>query len=310
MLRKHGVKSLPDRVETTTIQQDKSIDVLARVDPDYVLLIEDKTGTKDHGGQLKRYYKAVIEGRTKLKSVNPENVYPIYLKTGNQSRAKDRQVEVAIEGFPRCYRVFNRSEFLAVLATYRGDHRALLDYRDHLERKENKTRSFRVWQEDTFNEWSWESWEGFFRYLEDGYKFDLDTWGYVSNRSGGFLCFEWNTIYVNGSGGPKLCLRLEVTPGKNLGKNQDRNRCLLCFKVHDVVKAKQGEWKKHWHKRIMAAGKGKVKRPRMMRVGNTMTVGHWSGKWLAFNNGKIDIDGTVANLRAAENILRSAAEST
>ena len=292
---------MPDRVETTTIQQDKSIDVLARVSPDHVLLIEDKTGTKDHGGQLKRYYKAVIEGRTKLGNVNPKNVFPIYLKTGNQSRAKDRQIEGAIDDFHRPYRVFNRSEFLAVLSTYDGDHRALLDYRDYLERKETKTCSFQCWQEDKRNEWSWESWEGFYQYLED--TLGAGGWEYLSNPSGGFLGFSWNYIRVNGNDGSRIYLQLEADI-----KNKKNRRYLLCFRVASGQKARRKELMQHWHKRILKAGGNKVRKPQRMRAGGSTAVAHWNGEWLEFGKERIDVVATVENCRSAERILRKAAE--
>ena len=297
LLREHGIESLLGRVETTTIQQDKSIDVLARVGPDYVLLIEDKTGTKDHGGQLKRYYEAVTKGHTKLGSVNPENVFPIYLKTGNQSRAKDRRIEGATEGYHRPYRVFNRTEFLAVLNTYGGDHHALLDYRDYLSRKENKTRDFRCWQEDKRNEWSWESWDGFYQYLED--TLNAGDWGYVANPSGGFLGFWWNFIRVNGNGGPRIYLQLEA--------DIRNKRYLLCFRVSHVPKAQRQELIRHWHKRIIKAGGNKVRKPARMRAGGSSAVAHWNGEWLAFGKEGIDLVATVENLKFAGRILREAA---
>ena len=297
LLRSHGVETLPDRIETKIFQQDKGIDVLARISPDHLLLIEDKTGTQDHSGQLKRYYELVIQGKTKLQEADKENVYPIYLKTGNQPLYKDKKIEKRQEGFSRWYKVFNRTEFLDVLRTYKGNHQALVDYRDHLERWERSTNSFLKYQR---TKWSWKSWEGFFRYLEEEHGFKARYWGYVSNKSGGFLCFEWNAIHVNGNGngGPNLCLRLEVNPGK-----KEDSSYLLCFKVHNVAKAKQQKWKWRWHKRIIAVSRGRVKRPRVMRVGNTMTVGHWDGDWLAFSNGKINLADTIANLRKAEVIL-------
>ena len=298
LLREHGELSLPKRIEATIYQQDKSIDVLATLGTDHVLLIEDKTGTKDHGDQLKRYYEHVIRGRTRLKGVSKDKVFPIYLKTGNQSRQKDRKIEGATEGFYRPYRVFNRSEFLDVLRSYQGNHQALIDYRDYLECRERRTHGFREWKKEKRAQWSWESWEGFYQYLED--TLGVGNWSYVANPSGGFIGFWWNFIRVNGNGGPQIYLQLEA--------DLKKNRHLLCFKVCDAPKPRRRELKSKWYKRIREAGGGKVKRPRVMRSGGSMTVGHWEGEWLAFSsNGKIDLPGTVANLNEAKCILRSAA---
>ena len=299
LLRDHGESSLPERIDTTICRQEKGIDVLAVLGANHVLLIEDKTGTKDHGNQLKRYYEHVTKGRTRLGEVREETVFPIYLKTGNQSRSKDKKIEGANEGYYRPYRVFNRGEFLGVLRQYEGNHPILKDYRDYLERWENSTNSFRNWKQEERPQWSWASWEGFYRYLECN--LDVRDWSYVANPSGGFLGLWWNYIRVNGDGGPQIYLQLEASPKKK--------RHLLCFKVNNTPKASRREARLTWHKRIGEAGGDRVERPRVMRSGWTMTVGHWKGEWLAFDsNGEIDLPGTVANLKAAEQILRIAAE--
>ena len=300
LLDKHGASSLPERITTTIHQQDKSIDVLARVSPPgHVLLIEDKTGTRDHSDQLRRYYKHVIDGRTRLGDVTEKDVYPIYLKTGNQSRATDRRIERATESLPRAYKVFNRSDFLDVLRSYRGAHQALLDFLDYLERRQNSFKGFRDWKRDQQSKWSWESWEGFYQYLDC--KLRGANWSYVANRSGGFIGFWWNFIRVSENGGPQIYLQLEADL-----KNE---RYLLCFKVCDVPKARRQKLKWKWHKRILEAGSERVIKPRVMRAGKTMTVGHWNGEWLAFSDGKIDLPSTVENLKGAEKILQRAFEN-
>lgn len=298
LLRKHGTSALPERITTTIHQQEKSIDVLARVmRPEHVLLIEDKTGTKDHGDQLRRYYKDVIEGRTRLGNVSESDVYPIYLKTGNQSRCKDRQIESTTADFYRPYRVFDRSDFLGVLRSYDGNHQSITDYRDYIERRDISTSGFREWKQKKRPKWSWESWEGFYRYLEG--KLEGCNWGYVPNPSGGFIGFWWKFIHVNGSSGPQIYLQLEA--------DLKNKRYSLCFRVCDTPKERRQELKWHWHKRILEAGGVKVVKPAVMRGAKSMTVARWKGEWLAFKDGKIDLDGTVENLEEAERIVRRAA---
>ena len=161
-------------------QQDKYIDVLARVD-DHVLLIEDKTGTNPHGDQLGRYLDMVVSGKTSLGQVDGLNICPIYFKTGNQSIAADNEVEL------RGYKVFNRSDFLSVLEDYAGDNSALVDYRAYLQSWEDRTQSFRKWkQEDEYADWH--AWHGLYRELEERLfqpQFNgWHGWGYVPNRAG------------------------------------------------------------------------------------------------------------------------------
>ena len=202
----------------------------------------------------------------------------------------------ATKSFHRPYRVFGRNKFLKVLRSYKGNHQALRDYRDYLERWERSTSCFRHWKEDDQSAWSWASWEGFYQYLEDTLG-DGD-WRYVPNPSGGFVGFWWNSIPVNGSEGPEIYLQLEA--------DLKKRRHLLCFKVYSPEKKRWQELKWHWHKRILEAGDGRVERPRVMRAGSTSTVGHWKGEWIAFNNGTIDLSRTVANLRVGEQIISRA----
>ena len=76
---------LGDEVSVEICRQERNIDVLAHINDRYVLLIEDKRGTGAHDDQLQRYWKAVAGGNTVLGPVDPDDVYPIYFKTGNQA---------------------------------------------------------------------------------------------------------------------------------------------------------------------------------------------------------------------------------
>ncbi len=60
---------LEDEVKTEIYQQERRIDVLARINGKHVLLIEDKTGTKDHDKKLSRYYHDVVRGSTQIGKV-------------------------------------------------------------------------------------------------------------------------------------------------------------------------------------------------------------------------------------------------
>ena len=290
---------LPEEIATEIHQQDKSIDVLARINGKQVLLIEDKTGTGDHSGQLKRYYDHVAGGDTKklLGKTAPEDIYPIYFKTGNQSLADDRRIERTIEGV-NGYRVFNRENFLKVLNGHEGNNPILMDYRQYLQDVEDDTNGYKEWKKDSSK--SWHAWEGFFRCLECelGIEDDVEDapWGYVHNQSGGFLGFWWWP-----SGDSAVYLQIE-------GEEK------LCFKVYAKGESKEEKTrlKWDWHDRIMQAGnrqKQQVDRPQRMSIGGHMTVGIWKGEWLAFKDGKLDIPGTVKNLKRAESVLKAAANA-
>ena len=282
---------LQEEITTEIHPQHKGIDVLARINKKQVLLIEDKTGTKDHSGQLKRYYDHVAGGDTELGNIASEDIYPIYLKTGNQPRADDRRIENTIEGVDG-YRVFHRKDFLRVLNGYKGKNPILVDFRQYLQDREDDTNGYKDWSKDSPT--SPATWEGFFRCLECELG-DAD-WDYVNNPSGGFMGFWWDpfgdyTIYLQIENDEKLCFKVNAE-----GKSNEEK--------------KQLKW--DWHDRIMQAGnrqRQQIDKPRVMRIGNTMTVGIWREDWMAFKNGKLDIPGTVKNLKQAESVLRAAANS-
>ena len=141
LLQMHGA-SLGNEIEKMEIyRQEQHIDVLARVNNEHVLLIEDKTDTKDRGNQLEKCYQAVVRGKTRLGKVDDSLLHPIYLQTGNQPLADDHRIE-KIKG----YKVFNRKDFLNVLDSYEGSDSTLTDFKRHLQRLESQTNSYTEWK--------------------------------------------------------------------------------------------------------------------------------------------------------------------
>ena len=283
---------LEDEVKTEIHQQDRRIDVLAQIDNKHVLLIEDKTGGKDHSKQLERYYELVKKGRTKIGEVEKEHLHPVYLKTGNQTLADDHRIETETK-----YKVFNRTDFLNVLNGYEGRNSILLDFRQRLQEIEDQTNSYTQWTRDDERE-SWRAWEGFYRRLEG----ELDDgsckiwWGYIP--IGDFLGFYWwspeDSIY----------LQIEADPGKE---------AKLCFKVdaEGEPSDRKQHLKWHWHERVLTAGRGQVVKPKRMMIGNWFTVAWWKEDWMAFGkDDKLDMSGTVENLKQAEAVLKTAMSSS
>ena len=224
LLDEHGDSLAPDNEEEIKIRrQDHGIDVLARINGQ-VLLIEDKTSTSDHSKQLKRYYDAVIEGKTGLGEVDKEDLYPIFLKTGNQSRAEEKRIEESVET-GKGYKVFNRKEFLEkALNGYEGSNPILLDFRAYLQAREDDTNSFKDWKKEERTQWSKYAWQGFLRHIEEEFINCMrGGWGYVSNPAGGFWGFAWGFNKIE-KREAELYLQLEIVPGE-----PDKQK--LCFKV-------------------------------------------------------------------------------
>ena len=294
---------LKDEVKTEIHRQDRRIDILALIADKHVLLIEDKTGGKDHSKQLERYYELVMKGRTKIGEVEKEHLHPVYLKTGNQTLADDHRIETETK-----YKVFHRTDFLNVLNGYEGRNSILLDFRQHLQEMEDQTNSYTQWTRDAERE-SWRAWEGFYRRLEG----ELDDgtrkirWNFVNNPAGGFLGFYWwfpeDVIYLQ--------IETELSRPVSLGKESK-----LCFKVDAEGKPndQKQHLKWHWNERILAAGRGRVVKPKRMMIGNFMTVAWWKNDWMAFGKrggpGKLDMSSTVENLKQAEAVLKTAMSSS
>lgn len=298
LLAMHGQQVEVNKVEVW--QQRHRIDVLARINGEHVLLIEDKTDSSDHNEQLDRYYEKV-EKDPKFKGVK---IHPIYFKTGNYPRSE----RVRIEGNTKTnYKFFDRCDFLKVLRTYRAQHPILTDFRDYLQRLEDRTNSYREWTAQDKRKCR-EAWQGLFKYLEPEERLGGD-WDYVSNPSGGFEGFFWGWQSVPGYQEAKAqaYLQVEASPGHPSHQH-------LCFKV-DAGSASaevQNNLKQTWHEAIMKAGGDRVRRPRHMRRGQTMTVAIWGRDpdhpgWLIFGaDGKLDIGQTLSCLNEAEAVLKNA----
>lgn len=95
-------------------------------------------------------------------------------------------------------------------------------------------------------------------------------------------------------------LQLEIVPGE-----PDMQK--LCFKVGVGNKEDRGAMKDKWRKLVRDAGGEAVELPRT-RSGWTMTIALWKEPWLAFSDGTLDLNKTVANLKKAEAVLAKAIE--
>lgn len=322
LFKKHD-KEVPQDVDKIEIwQQDNKIDVLARIG-EYVLLIEDKTGTGDHSGQLKSYYEAVSNGKTKARKVDEGNIIPIYLKTGNQSLFDHTRIEHSTP-----YKVFDRRDFLKVVQTYSSARPILNDFTNYLKYEDDKTQGYKEWRENIEWEENWLSWQGFYRELENHFVvfsrdhdligFDNNHtneyaplennwksnwskdnpwgWSWVPNPSGGFAGFWWYSITVKSCGHDvSLYLQLEINP-----THHDARK--LCFKVFMDKPDYDIKW--NCYERIVKAGGDLVRKPDRMGHGHTVTIAEWKNPWLVFKpNGGPDTQATIKNFTEAQRIL-------
>lgn len=165
--------ALSDITEIKAHKQDENIDVWAELrtkNKVYALLIEDKTGTVDHGNQLKKYKKD-LEGRDSI-----DVVLPLYFKTIDSSHHKGAD--------KTGYKVYLRKDFLACIEPYTGTtNNVLSDFIQHMKNEDLKE----VYEGINAGDLEHEQWRGFLKDLQE--KRPDGSWDYVPNESGGFMCF-------------------------------------------------------------------------------------------------------------------------
>lgn len=190
-------------------RQHKHIDIWLEVNQEYVIVIEDKTNTKQHGKQLENYKK--VAEKHKLLPIL------IYLKTGNDSQANLRLIQNKF-GF----KPFVRSDLLAVLNEFKfiqndifQDYLYYLNYLEILT-QEYVTKPVKNWKHSYM-------WQGFFQLLEQElpkYNMEIRAWRTTSQgriQSAELYRQEWqeHSIYLQIEQ-DKLCFKLKT-------KNTDKS---------------------------------------------------------------------------------------
>lgn len=297
MIRKVKPDYDPATVRTVEVKrQVEKLDILIKVNqegPDKLaILIEDKTHTDHHSGQLERYYDNAG------KSYTSEQIVPIYFKTGYQSRFDVGQYR---------YETYLRQDFLDLLRgnEKKVDNAIYTDFLTHLEGMESAVNQF-LTKDLTVSEgelaWNDNDRKGFFMHL---YKVFSQTdpkanWGYVANPSGGFFGFWWD-YEVHAQGDYWTYLQLEG----------DR----LCYKIGFYEEFyKTGNWrteaqalKSTWSSILMALDKQLT--DKSTKIGKTMTIAKKidGAKYLIQKaDGTLDLDKTIEELRKAKTVLKEA----
>lgn len=268
----------PEAISIAVKKQQKHIDILCVVNTELAIVIEDKTGTKQHSGQLDRYRAHV----TNELGYSPQNIIFAYIQTGDQGDYSP----VIKSGYIRISRVDLLTIFEDEPARVAKEQSDIFrDFSAHLRRIEDDVRSYRT---SPLSAWSWEAWKGFYSKLQeemrDGH------WDYVANPSGGFLGFWW---YFGGDDAFNIYLQLEHEK--------------LCFKIWVKDAKKRSELRQHWHDKIMAAGKAHnlpVKRPSRFGLGEYMTVAVLATDYrITGDDGLIDMGKTLALFQSAQAVI-------
>lgn len=170
-----------DKIEIK--RQKNNIDILAIINDDLMLVIEDKVFTSEHSGQLTRY-KTYAKKYSESKGYN---LYLVYFKMLEQGSYDT----VLNSGF----NLYQRKQMLLVLSEYASRNpesrrnNILTDYYQYLSEIEKKVQSF---NNQSFENWDEYSWIGFYSHLQKYLR--KSNWRYIPNQSGGFLGFYWYFI--------------------------------------------------------------------------------------------------------------------
>jgi hypothetical protein len=158
-------------------RQEKKIDVWAEVNDKYLIIIEDKTNSRDHSEQLEKY-KEIAEKW--CQEHNKEKPICIYLKTGNECKANLEKIEK-----DKKYYIFSRKNFIHLLDKFKQiKNNIFVDFRYRMSQIEDLTNGYKDKQ---ISKWEYFEWQGFYKEIET--KIENEGWGYMDNRSGGFLGF-------------------------------------------------------------------------------------------------------------------------
>jgi hypothetical protein len=256
-------------------RQYKKIDVLMLINGEIAIIIEDKTNTKDHSGQLERYRRIVA------KAFPGYDVAPIYLKTGDQC-SYDSAEQAG-------YGCFLRTHFLEILeAGVRSGIRnnVFSDFARYLRELENSVQGFRTIHPEN---WKRPQWKGFFIALKK--QLGGGDWDNRGHSGGGSLTFRW-----------------KCSDDFYLGLD----RGALHFRIIVADEAQRAAKWSEWNQRLMQMNgtfgiKVKSSRP---RLGNRMKVAVLDRDYRTVSEGRLDLDATIETLRKAKALMDAALKIT
>ena len=254
----------PSELQRIVVErQFEKVDVVARIDDTHIVIIEDKTVTREHSGQLKRYREAVSKREPQRTQVR------VYVTTGDQ----DGYEHLHNQGWG----VLRRLQLLEFLRSVQSSNAIFTDFRDHLERIESSVQAFRT---KPGGAWDSAAWKGFFTSLRE--QLGKGWWNYVANPSGGFMGFWWGHVAVDGGH-----VYLQLEEGK------------LVVKIDVADKARRRELRDRWVGSLVG---GELKRPERLGSGRWVTIAEY-GEYRVWRDGRLDLEATAEMLRSATNAV-------
>ena len=283
-------KEMPEFNEPITTvragRQWENIDVWAEVNDKYLIIIEDKTYTGQHSGQLARY-RAIAEKWCKEQTPKYNSPICIYLKTGNESQQSLKVVQE--DGF----KIYQRHDFITLLQNHNLNNDIINDFKARIINIEKVNNE---WESKLIKEWNGNDWQGFFQYLEK--EINIAGWNFVNNPNGGFwnsvLNWEyWNDypVYLQ-TEEFKLCFKISTDP-EEVDMPQDITRGEIRDEISTLIL-----------KRAQEKGLNFIRRPDRFGNGKSMTVAIVDGiNWLGDKEKKIFKENVVEILKSYKSFL-------
>lgn len=258
-------------------RQENNIDLLVKVDKKHIIVIEDKTNTREHSDQLNRYKDYIT---TNYKDYAP---HFIYLKTGNESLSNLNNIEKK-----KGYRVMDRKAIIELLNRHAVKSDIFTDFKEHLNAWEKETGRCTTLHAITHN---WYAAEGFFMKVERAVG-EWSDWRYVANPSGGFLGWWYHWV---GSSVGELYIQIE---------NKVNGDMKLTIKIDDWDK--QVDTLRDTLNKLSKIAKNhgvELEKPARFKVGEYSTVAIVKNAFKANADETFDFDAFVQTLKTTEKII-------
>jgi hypothetical protein len=282
--------ALPPDYEIKSVRadrQEQKIDVYARVNDDFFIIIEDKTHTKTHDNQLARYRQSAQA----MCEDEKRQLVCIYLKTGDESQASFEAIKH--DGFA----IITRKDLLEFFKAHSVKNAI---YNDFVERMLFIEEEVAAFEELPLKEWDEDCWKGFYSFL-DTQIIGAD-WDYAANPQGGLLYFKWAWDEIEAGehikDGTEVYLQIESNTGN------------LCFKIA-VHEGNRGAARDEWNRVINNVATQnhheKIRAPQRFGAGKTMTVAIVPAEiWLGTE--PFDFDAVVQRLKEYEDFMKKCVE--
>lgn len=273
LLSTHNIE-INEITEVDVRPQWKNIDIWAKINNEYLIIIEDKTFTREHSNQLEKYKKTATDW-----CENKITLICIYLKTGVESKSSLEKIR------NKGFQIIGRKELITFFEKNVVDNDIYNEFVENLNSLERSINSFETLP---IKEWNTDSWLGFYEFLDT--QLEVDDWHYVANPRGGFLGLWWHFLEWK-----DYNVYLQIEQGN------------LCFKIGEVYKnhsSVRNEWFSVLSKQIKSENIVEIKKPPRFGKGTFMTVGIVRREdWLGQDDSILDKEQVIRNLKKYENFL-------